>query len=1043
MAIILKLPGHPKRIKFILCLSILSLLTAAAFLGSTQLNKLKTQYSMRQFLPKHHELIDREDKVKDSFQLGQYPPILILMDLGKKERGTWLHPARVARLKLATEKLGSYPGILGGLSIATVEGAMASKEGVTIGRLLAGTHPRLWQKRVLEDPLLVPQLISKDARTIVIALDRTDLPNDTIHKITIKARKDLERRFPEAIIQIGGVPTIQAEMSHLLSKELATLSLYALLAMAITLFLIFSNFSSVLATLYVTAMANIAVLALMAITGTTFTILSTTLPILISLNTVSMVAYTLVRFAEISAVCLDKELAIKQVTRETFGPNLLASATTCVGFGALCINRIPLIVEYGAVVAFSIFVSWALSMIAIPPLLYLLPTPRPRRWTSASARWSLWITSNAKPVFASTIGLTLIFGFFALNQNWSAQLFDEMPATHEARRTTERIDKKLGGMIPLELIISYSDANAWNDPNRIARLDSLAKSLRQEKGIGSAVSLADFLRAGNLTDKEDLPKSRAGVAETLFLYSMSDSRPTDSFLANDGREARVAIRINDLPAATMASLVSKTSEKAQRLFPDAKVSPSGMATTVHELNNELSIDLIYGFWQALFFIAAFLIVYYRSFRWTLVAILPNLLPPILLLGVMGLVSEPIKPGLAIVFSIALGIAFNNTVYFLGRLRLLYTENPDHPSDRKGIPVKRALFLEGTPCLLSTLPHAIGFTVFLASNFGLNQTFGTYMLISVVAGVIGDLVLLPTMLQLFPGLLKPVIDRKKRAKVIVFDSQTTVIISSEERPEKESEMQHPAAIAGILIAAMISTNSWAAGDSSKEILDRVNKNMKASDESATIHMRILEKNGSAKDREMTIQRKSEGDKKHVLVRLLAPGDIRGTGLLSVEKNNKKDQWLFLPSTKKSRRILSQNQGGNFMGSELSYEDMGGSQGVEFSSRLLRTDKKGAAKIAVIESRPKAGESAYSKIVSWIPLDKYVVEKAEYYDKSGKLLKVADFANYKKFDNKTWRATKMQIRNVQNGRATIMALKGLSVNRGIDPDNFSVANLEELE
>jgi outer membrane lipoprotein-sorting protein len=133
----------------------------------------------------------------------------------------------------------------------------------------------------------------------------------------------------------------------------------------------------------------------------------------------------------------------------------------------------------------------------------------------------------------------------------------------------------------------------------------------------------------------------------------------------------------------------------------------------------------------------------------------------------------------------------------------------------------------------------------------------------------------------------------------------------------------------------------------------------------------------------------------------------------------------------------------MGSELSYEDMGGSQGVEFSSRLLRTDKKGAAKIAVIESRPKAGESAYSKIVSWIPLDKYVVEKAEYYDKSGKLLKVADFANYKKFDNKTWRATKMQIRNVQNGRATIMALKGLSVNRGIDPDNFSVANLEELE
>ncbi len=192
--------------------------------------------------------------------------------------------------------------------------------------------------------------------------------------------------------------------------------------------------------------------------------------------------------------------------------------------------------------------------------------------------------------------------------------------------------------------------------------------------------------------------------------------------------------------------------------------------------------------------------------------------------------------------------------------------------------------------------------------------------------------------------------------------------------------------------------------------------------------------------MIIKRKSRKNQKKIMVRLENPGDIRGTGLLSLEKSGKKDQWIYLPSSKKTRRINSRNQGGSFMGSELSYEDMGGMIGVEFKNRTIRNEKIKGRNYAVIESVPFKGQSSYKKIESWVALGKDVITQAKYYDKKGRLLKVAKFLKYKKH-GKLFRAHKLQVKNVQNGRATVMLLRGLKINKDIDDDEFTVAALED--
>jgi outer membrane lipoprotein-sorting protein len=245
---------------------------------------------------------------------------------------------------------------------------------------------------------------------------------------------------------------------------------------------------------------------------------------------------------------------------------------------------------------------------------------------------------------------------------------------------------------------------------------------------------------------------------------------------------------------------------------------------------------------------------------------------------------------------------------------------------------------------------------------------------------------------------------------------------------------------ILLTTLFCTASKASDPqppSADQILKEVEKRIRAQDESAAVHLTIFEVSGSSKSRSLQIQRKSDQTQK-VLVRLNQPSDLKGTALLSIGNENKQDQWLYLPSSKQTRRISGGNKNGNFMDSELSYEDLGSGSDRKFSNKLLRMEN---TKTAVVESSLKAGESQYSKIVSWIPLDTYLVSKVEYYDRTGKLLKTSQMSRYTQVAKGIWRAQQMDIKNAQTQRGTRLELKDLAVNQGIDDQDFSVESLSD--
>jgi outer membrane lipoprotein-sorting protein len=230
-------------------------------------------------------------------------------------------------------------------------------------------------------------------------------------------------------------------------------------------------------------------------------------------------------------------------------------------------------------------------------------------------------------------------------------------------------------------------------------------------------------------------------------------------------------------------------------------------------------------------------------------------------------------------------------------------------------------------------------------------------------------------------------------------------------------------------------------SADQILKEVEKRVSAVDESAIIDMTVVEANSASKTREVEIRRKTQGSSHKVMVKIESPASLRGTALLSISDGKNDEQWLYLPSSKQTRRILSSNKSANFLDSELSYEDMGAASTRKFANAILRTEPTTEGDVAVIESKTISGDSSYSRIVTWVPLKTFLVSKIEYYSRDGKLLKTTQMGNYKSFPGGVWRTEEVVVSNVQNHRSTQLKLKDLKLNQGLGDQAFTQTAMEE--
>ena len=213
-----------------------------------------------------------------------------------------------------------------------------------------------------------------------------------------------------------------------------------------------------------------------------------------------------------------------------------------------------------------------------------------------------------------------------------------------------------------------------------------------------------------------------------------------------------------------------------------------------------------------------------------------------------------------------------------------------------------------------------------------------------------------------------------------------------------------------------------------------------DSKAKMQMMLINKSGRKSVREMKQTRlegplgsKSEGDKS--LIIFTAPADVAGTALLTHERLDKDDnQWLFLPSLKRVKRIASKNKSGSFMGSEFAFEDIASQDPEKFTySKEVETKAVDGKEMFIYERYPKDKYSGYTKQVIYTTTADYLVQKVEYFDRKKKHLKTQTFKDYKQLKG-IWRMGGLEMVNHQNKKSSLLTFIDDTIKVGLTHKNF---------
>ncbi len=168
----------------------------------------------------------------------------------------------------------------------------------------------------------------------------------------------------------------------------------------------------------------------------------------------------------------------------------------------------------------------------------------------------------------------------------------------------------------------------------------------------------------------------------------------------------------------------------------------------------------------------------------------------------------------------------------------------------------------------------------------------------------------------------------------------------------------------------------------------------------------------------------------------PPENRGTGFLIWDyttDGKPDDLWLYLPSLRQSRRMTTRDQDDAFMGSDLTFADMGQRRLDEDAHTLIGEGQFNNTPCYVVQSVPKEKNSIYSKRVSCISKADWLTLKIDYYDRKGDLLKTQTIDWQEKGGFHIYK--KMVVNNIQTGHSTIFTISDLKLNNGLKDDELT--------
>jgi predicted RND superfamily exporter protein len=609
---------------------------------------------------------------------------------------------------------------------------------------------------IYNTPELIGSFFPTDAKSLSIFI-KTD---EGLSKVKCDSlARNIEQAFNkyhfDEVHFVGRIVAQDVYLQNLRSEFVYFLAI----SFGLVMFFLWLSFRSIYGVLVPMTIVIISIfwtLGIMAMLGQSLDIMTVMLPTMIFIAGMSDVVHFFSKYFEELSKGTERLKIYPLILKEVGFPTFLTLITTVVGFLSLLFSSIKPIKDFGIYTSIGIVIAFILSYTLLPALLYLF-TPKKlvaihghdNKTYNIMRNVLFWILRHQKTIFVTSCLLVALSIIGIYNIKVNNILLEDLSDRVKIKQDFYFFEKHYSGVRPLELAVEIKNKNktVW-DYDIMKQLNSVDEFLKKEYQAGFMYSPAMLTKTINKALNDE--SSGEGVFpnqedyEPIKKQLMSNKKNKDikRIITIDGHYARINGKIADVGSI----VINERNRKFQEFLKnninqqDIEIKITGAAHLIDRNNEYMVNNMIQGFLFSIVVIAILTYFLHRSWKMVIVFILPNFIPLLIIAGIMGFAGIELKAATSLVFSIAFGVATDDTIHFISRLKielgygksLLYA-------------FKRTYFETGKPILLTTFILMGGFVSLMISDFQSTFYFGFLICITIIIAVIADIFLLPVLL----------------------------------------------------------------------------------------------------------------------------------------------------------------------------------------------------------------------------------------------------------------------------------------------------------
>lgn len=740
---------HPKR-TVIICILV-------TLLFASGIKYFHIEDDLMKILPKTMETVQTWETIKDEFGSTE----IMFVAFGKRGESVY-NPTTMAKLWDVTEAIESIPEVDEVMAIST-SNRMSSIDGFLE---VSDLQPK---RDLTEEEILSIQEYLQDNETIAKRFinQEQDFLNMII-KPVIGSEPDIlsksvtsisDEMLSDYTINYGGQLYLMGTMGSLIREDIFGLMRVGIIIMIIIFLVSLRSVPAVLMNLAVIFSSLIVMMGFIGwaynLTGSDiflFSLLNSPMPIVLLTIANSYGVHVITKFFKKVRITKNIRESLTITLDSLLLPIFLTSITTITAFLAMVFAPLQQLIGFGIGMSVGIAWAWILASFLLPSLMSLKKWKLDSRAIKSAGIIERFIDkigrnvmTYPKTILTSALLIVLFATIGIKYLNIEVNLITFFKPGSEIRDSMDFLDNEMTGTMDMELRIEGD----IKSPEVLRNIESIQDFLLAHPNVATSISIADIIKAMHKTVMDDdptfetIPETRQKVNNLFTLYSMSgDPDDFESLVDYDYETALITSFMSSISTSEIAKFVDQTEKfLTDNNLEKLNVTNTGMIVILRDMTGLLIRSSFISIFASVILIALIASVFFKNFRWGLIAVTPLVSAILLNFGLMGWFGLDFSHVTAILSSVIIGVGVDFAIHYISQYKRI-TEK----SEKLSTITSETIDDVGYPIILDAASN-MSFGALIFSAFLPIQQIGSLMILAMLATSIGTLTLMASIIEL--------------------------------------------------------------------------------------------------------------------------------------------------------------------------------------------------------------------------------------------------------------------------------------------------------